>query len=895
MKIIHLLRVLQRHILLIILVPVLLAAIVFFLTRKLQTYYLSETTIYTGITSGYSVQQEQRVDIYVSNAAYDNLINLIRARQTLEEVSVRLLVQHLMLDHPDARYISRENWEDLMSKVPQDIVDIVKKEKRKNRNIRSNTRQTSFNDSTNWENSANDPRGKTALADPAAQDRTIDSYHVVKRGETVFSIARRYGLSTEDLRSHNSLTSNSISVGQRLIVGQNKFAPQPSPVATEEQQDPEPSPAATEELFSDSLSPITKYYNINTETASSVSRDLVDTTSSFERAVRRLLVYARSNDFNFIYKLWNSDDPFYSMNAFSKLSIERVQNSDLITISYINPDPGICQYTLVFLTKVFIRSYKLLKQNQTDAVIAYFKRQLEDAMRRLQKAENDLLVFNSKNNIINYYEQTKAIAGEKENLDVTYQNKQIAYAAADAAIRIIEKKLELHAQITVNTTTIMRLRSELSDVTMQIANIEIDLGNDSSTVNQLAYLKTKAENIRQAIKENVDRLYMANNSVEGLPIANLLTSWLNNVIAYEESKAALRVLAERRKQFQRTYEIFAPLGAEMKRFERLIGVTESEFLQLLHDLNLAKLRQQDDELSTNIKLVDQPFFPLKPQRSKALIFVFLAWLAGLILIIAILIALEYFDTTIKTPERAERFIKLKVAGIYPKIIRQIYSVDIGFIIPRLVEMIIQNMKLALTKLDSVAEKRPVYILIFSTRNAEGKTTVTREICRKMKSSGERVLFMNYIPEQTNTATYLPESELIPQTDDELQYPVKENFAEIRDIQEIMEGYEQFDRQNYDYIFVEIPSIINNSYPIELTKLFHLALLVVRANRSWTDADIVALDTFKEGFTETSMIVLNGVELDYLDSVFGEIPKQRSKFRRTMKRILLLQFRGKNIV
>jgi len=886
MKVIHLLKVLQRHLLLIIIVPVLLASIVYFLTRKKQTNYLSETTIYTGIASGYSFQLEQRIDVI---AAYDNFINLIRARQTLEEVSVCLIVQHLMLDHADARYISRENWEDLLSKVPPDVMDIVKKEKRKDRKLyRPPSRKTSYYDSIG-DNPSQSQTSKNDLIEPSSTNRTIDSYHVVKRGETVYSIAKKYGLSSEDLKSHNSLTNNSIAVGQRLLVAQNKFTPQPSPVANEEE--PEPTPA-TDELSTDTTSAIQQYYNISTETQSPRTREFIDTTSSFERAVRRLLIYARQNDYNFIYKLWSSDDPFYSIKALSKMSIERVQNSDLVTISYINPDPGICQYTLIFLTKVFIRSYKLLKQNQTDAVIAYFKRQLEDAMRRLQKAENDLLIFNSKNNIINYYEQTKAIAGEKEALDVDYQNKQIAYAAADAAIKIIEKKLETHAQLTINTTTIMRLRNELADATMQIANIEIDLGNDSATINQLSGLKAKVENIKLAIKDNIDRLYRANNSVEGLPINNLLAAWLNNVISYEESKAALRVLAERKKQFQRTYEIFAPLGAEMKRFERLIGVTESEFLQLLHDLNLAKLRQQDDELATNIKLVDSPYFPLTPQRSRALLIVFLAGFLGLVLIIALLIAMEYFDTTIKTPERAERFIKLKVAGAYPKIIKQIYSVDIGFIIPRLVEMIIQNMKLAITKSNIDQGKKPVYILVFSTRYGEGKTTIARELCRKMKSFGENVLYLNYLMEQTNVSTYLPDSELIPQTDDEIQYPIKDNFVEIKNIQEIMQGYEHLDCESFDYIFVEIPSIINNSYPVEFIKLFNLALFVVRANRSWTDADVVSLDAFKDAFPQTALIVLNGIEIDYLDTIFGEVPKQRSKFRRTIKRILLLQFRGK---
>jgi len=892
MKFIHLVKILQRHIVLIILVPLIPACIVFFINRKKQTKYLCETTIYTGITSGYSVRQNQTIDLAASNASYDNLINLIRARQTLEEVSVRLLVQHLMLDHADPRYISKENYDDIISKVPSDVTSLIKKERRKNsRYYRPPAQQTSTGD-TVWEQPGADQSLTSEATETHSPAPPKEGYHVVKRGETVYSIARAYGLSIMELKHNNDLVNNSIAVGQRLLVAQNRLNPQPSPVSREEE--PEPMPI-TGDTFSDSISSISAFYNVNTETFSVRSRELGDTTSSFERSVRRLLVYARQNDYNFIYKLWSSDNPFYGLNALSSVGVTRIQNSDLVTISYVNSDPGICQNTLIFLTKVFLRNYRLLKQNQTDAVIAYFKRQLDDAARRLQKAENELLIFNSKNNLINYYEQTKAIAGQKENLDVDYQNKQIAFAAADAAIKMIEKKLETHAQLSLNTSAILRLRSELADVTMQIANIEIDLGNDSATIKQLSGLKVKAENIKRAIKDNIDRLYVVTNSVEGIPLGTLLTSWLNNVIAYEESKAALRVLAERKKQFQHIYEIFAPLGAEMKRFERLIGVTENEFLQLLHDLNLAKLRQQDDELSTNIKVVDAPYFPINPLKSRIMLLVLLAYLLGMIIVIAILIALEYFDSTIKTPERAERFIKLKLAGVYPKIVRQIYSVDIGFIIPRLVEMIAHNIKLALFKSMDDHGKKPGYILLFSTRNAEGKTTIARELTRKFKSFGENVLCMNYSIEQSENVNYQSTSELIPPTDDEILYSIRDNFFEVKDIKEIMQGFEHLDHESYDYILVEIPSIINNTYPIELLKQFNLALLVVRANRSWTDADVSSLNAFKVAFPKTSLIVLNGIELDYLDSVLGEVPKQRSKFRTSMKRFLQFKFREKNVI
>lgn len=43
-------------------------------------------------------------------------------------------------------------------------------------------------------------------------------YHQVKAGETLYSISKRYGLKVNDLRKMNKISSNEISVGQKLVV-----------------------------------------------------------------------------------------------------------------------------------------------------------------------------------------------------------------------------------------------------------------------------------------------------------------------------------------------------------------------------------------------------------------------------------------------------------------------------------------------------------------------------------------------------------------------------------------------------------------------------------------------------------------------------------------------------
>lgn len=50
-------------------------------------------------------------------------------------------------------------------------------------------------------------------------DNGNDNYYVVKSGDTLWSIARKYNLSVNELKALNNLSSNALSVGQRLIVG----------------------------------------------------------------------------------------------------------------------------------------------------------------------------------------------------------------------------------------------------------------------------------------------------------------------------------------------------------------------------------------------------------------------------------------------------------------------------------------------------------------------------------------------------------------------------------------------------------------------------------------------------------------------------------------------------
>lgn len=322
----------------------------------------------------------------------------------------------------------------------------------------------------------------------------------------------------------------------------------------------------------------------------------------------------------------------------------------------------------------------------------------------------------------------------------------------------------------------------------------------------------------------------------------------------------------------------APLGAMLKRIEREINVAEQSYLELLRSLNLAKMKQQNLEMSTNIKIVDDPFFPIAPMPSRTKLLVLVAAVIGFVIVAFLILMLEYFDTSVKSPERIKKATKLKLAGAYPKFGPGTQSPEFKNASERLLEIIIQNIKLAIGHQSLYSAEKPYFVLIFSTKPKVGKTTLATNLIRKLRTYGEKVLYLNYSKESEgeeddfNYAVY---------------YKIDNKFVEIKHIKDLLKNnYLRQENYKYDYIFLEIPAIIYNSFPLDLMETVDFSLLVVKAQDHWKKADQSALNTLLEVSREKPMIILNQAEVYALEDIMHDIPQQRDRsIRRRLKKII----------
>lgn len=110
-----------------IILPMIALVVAWFSTRNLERVYDTNTTIYTGMITGYNIEGGVGTAGGLSQTNMTNLMLLITTDATIHEVSLRLFARCMMYGNlnKDNNYISAEHFRQLYNSVPTEVKALI--------------------------------------------------------------------------------------------------------------------------------------------------------------------------------------------------------------------------------------------------------------------------------------------------------------------------------------------------------------------------------------------------------------------------------------------------------------------------------------------------------------------------------------------------------------------------------------------------------------------------------------------------------------------------------------------------------------------------------------------------------------------------------------------------
>ena len=572
---------------------------------------------------------------------------------------------------------------------------------------------------------------------------------------------------------------------------------------------------------------------------------LVDTTS-LDKTVNLFKEYKYSDSRNYLHELFNGSSAFYSYNALSSIIIRRQGNSDLIEIAYTSTDPGITWNTVKLVSEELKYSYNNLRYQTANDIVKYYEEELKKLRVQLNKQENELTDYNVKNSVINYIEQTKAIAHSFADFENRYEETRRNYESSSSIIKNLEQYMDIRTKLVKSNEEFINTLAEVSRISGKITEIETFTSDEMLSKDQ--ELVKYSEELRDAEKKIgliTNNINSYKESKEGLAIEGLVQEWLNQTLIQAKAQADLKVLNERKNDFADQYKNYSPIGTRINQQEREIHVTEQSYLEVLHALNMAKMKQKNLQLtSSNLNTISDASYPLFSDKGKRFLLVVAAFIGSIIFIIGLNLVIELLDRTLRDAERARRLTGMNILGAftgrnsqlkYRGFVKTCNRISAAYACNRLTPYIKKGDTLCIN--------------ILSLEEKEGKTFISRYFQESWEELGFNVKYLRVGQD----------------------IPIDASLF----MAEHIDKHIQLESRP-DILIVEYPSIQQYGVPSHLLGSSQVNLLVANACRVWKNSDTELVKYLRDITEGTALyLYLNNATREAVEDFTGQLPPQTS--------------------
>jgi uncharacterized protein involved in exopolysaccharide biosynthesis len=332
----------------------------------------------------------------------------------------------------------------------------------------------------------------------------------------------------------------------------------------------------------------------------------------------------------------------------SSLVVEPRRNTRLVLIKIEQSDPLLAAEIANAVATAYVHYNLELKMKGASEAISWLTDEANRLRKKVEESAVALQNYRVKAGILGLEEQRKITAQKIMDFNKAYLEAQAQRLAMEAKVQQITQiaKDKSAAQLIIgvaNSPLIEKLRGELADLEVERSRL----------------LRTYKDKHPEIVKIDA-RIQQVQQRLDG-EIHNMVSA---AQAEYKAAKAREDTLFNNVTQMRREGQ-----DLNEKEIQYLALQRENETNQQLYDSIAKRLKETSvtGGLETNnVRIVETATAPSVPVRPRKAWNLGLAVVVGLGLGIALAAAIEYFDTTVKTPDDVERYLGLPVIGIVPR-------------------------------------------------------------------------------------------------------------------------------------------------------------------------------------------------------------------------------------
>lgn len=591
--------------------------------------------------------------------------------------------------------------------------------------------------------------------------------------------------------------------------------------------------------------------------------------------------------------------------------IYQIGDSDFLRILLQDDNPDYIVFALNTVTDVFINKYRQLVAGESSRSREFFENQVNEAAEKLRGKEDELKAFKEENNIILLAEQIKSVVSQLNEFESLLDEIEQSIETLKASVWKIESKFSSPGSPLALSDLILK-NKEIVGLTDSLKKLEQDylVRRYEYGDNNLDALAQKIDSLRVRIKELIHEYwtgYYIDPQATRQDLANRL---INDQIELEMAQARRDVVKRKVEQIRASANSFAPLEANFAQLNREIQVAEQEYMEMLEKLNLARTYESNSLSSTNLKVVERAFPPQYPMASKRKILVILAGMGSFIFGVISIFILEYFDASIRSIRQAERTTDLPAIIGVPKINIEPDNIFDVLNQPSNIEQ--RLFREALRKLRSHiinSDGDHNVLVITSSKTGEGKSLLTTMLGCIFAIAHHKTLLVDAnfknpslegylkIEARNHLQDVLPASlslsEAVTKTTIPNLYLLSAELSDFS-IHEIggstaIQILINKMKESFEFIIFDTPAMNQSADAMEILTRADLSLFIIKAGNTFQEADQRNLHLLKKSNTRFMGMILNAMNRDFLDPIFGEIEKPRSRARVFLKKLFTRQF------